>query len=644
VRAAGARIRTTLLQRLRRPAFALTRCRPPRAYTPPHLVERILRTRGAIEGERKLVTVVFCDLADSTPVAERLGAELMHEVMDRCIRLILEQVHRYEGTVNQFLGDGVMALFGAPLALEDAPRRAVVAALAIQRALEPLTRELRAPTASTSAWHRHPLPSVVGRIGDDLRRDHTGGGDTTNLADRLQKLAAPGSVLLSDTTRRAVEGWFELKDLGEFEVKGKAEPVRAFEALAERAVFDRIAVGAETGLTPLVGRERELDTLRDALASARDGRGQVVFLVGEAGLGKSRLLHEFRRTLAGTPHAWFEGRCASYAHATPFHPIADCLRHAFGLNEHDDEVEALAKIEAVEQSSGDALAWTLPFVRLLLSLPSGEPAVDRMDAATRRSETFRALRERMLRTAGSTLFVLVIEDLHWIDKASEEFLEFLTDSVPAERALVLLTHRPGYRHPFGDRSFHRRLSLQSLTERETERMASAVLEGRRVPAELQALLTRKAEGNPFFLEEVTRSLLEEGALRRSGDELELTRPSEDVRIPDRIQDVLMARLDRLDDTSKRALQIASVIGREFALRLLERIHETGATLGPVVDELRALELIYEKARHPELAYMFKHALTHDVAYESVLASRRRALHRGVADAIEELYRDRLAEH
>jgi class 3 adenylate cyclase/tetratricopeptide (TPR) repeat protein len=618
----------------------------PRAYTPPHLAERILRTRGAIEGERKLVTVVFCDLADSTAVSERLGPEAMHEVMDRCIRLILEQVHRYEGTVNQFLGDGVMALFGAPLALEDAPRRAVVAALAIQRALVSLRRELatRFGVDFRMRIGVNSGPVIVGRIGDDLRMDYTAVGDTTNLADRLQKLAPPGGVLISDATHGKVQGWFEMRDLGAFEVKGKAAPVRAFEALAERAVFDRVAVGAETGLTPLVGRERELDALRDALAAAREGRGQVVFLVGEAGLGKSRLLHEFRRGLTDVTHAWFEGRCASYARTTPFHPVTDCLRHAFGLNERDDEASALAKLEAVEQGAGDALAWTLPFVRQLLSLPSGDEAVDRMDAATRRSETFRALRERMLRTAGSTLFVLVIEDLHWIDKASEEFLEFLTDSVPAEHALVLLTHRPGYRHPFGDRSFHRRLSLQALTERETERMASAVLEARRVPAELRALLAHKAEGNPFFVEEVTRSLLEEGALRRAGDEVELTRPSEDVRIPDRIQDVLMARLDRLDDAAKRALQIASVIGREFALRLLERIHETGAPLGPVVDELRALELIYEKARYPELAYMFKHALTHDVAYESVLASRRRALHLGVAGAIEELYRDRLAEH
>ena len=618
----------------------------PRSYTPPHLAERILRTRGAIEGERKHVAVVFCDLADSTPVAERLGPEAMHELMDRCIRLILAEVHRYEGTVNQFLGDGVMALFGAPLALEDAPRRAVVAALAIQRALEPLRREVEARFGVDFRMRIgvNSGPVIVGRIGDDLRMDYTAVGDTTNLADRLQKLAPPGGVLVSDSVRRLVAGWFELRAVGPFEVKGKSTPVHAFEVLEERSARDRMAVAVEAGLTPLVGRERELEALRDALGAARAGRGQVVFLVGEAGLGKSRLLHELRRELSGTPHLWLEGRCASFARTTPFHPVADCLRHVFGLNERDDEATVLAKIEASERAAGDALAWTLPLLRQLLSLPSGDARVEAMDPATRRSETFRALRERMLRTSGSTLFVLVIEDLHWIDKASEEFLEYLTDSVPAERALILLTHRPGYRHPFGDRSFHRRLSLQTLSEGETAQMAAGVLGTARVPAALRERIAAKAEGNPFFVEEVVRSLLEDGSLRRVDAGIELARPLEELRIPDRIQDVLMARLDRLDDEAKHALQVASVIGREFALRLLERIHELGAEIGNVVEDLRALELIYEKTRHPELAYMFKHALTHDVAYESVLASRRRALHGIVARAIEELYRDRLAEH
>jgi len=616
----------------------------PDAYTPRHLAERILRTRSALEGERKHVTVLFCDVADSVPLAERLGPEGMHTLMDRAFRVILERVHGYEGTVNQFLGDGAMALFGAPLALEDAPRRAVSAALAIQRGLAPLGREVeeRFGIAFRMRIGIHAGPVVVGRIGDDLRMDYTAVGDTTNLAARLQAQAPPGGVLLSEAVARLATGFFDLEDAGALAVKGKAEPVRAFRALRERSGASRLE--AAERLTPLVGRERELGLLREAFDAARAGRGQAVFVVGEAGAGKSRLLHELRARLGDDAHLWLECRCASHAQSAAFHALADGLRRAFGIEEGDPDAAALAKIEAVERRRGGELAWTLPYVRLVLSLPSGDAEVDRLDAATRRSNTFGALRARLLRAAEERPLVLVVEDLHWIDRASEELMAYLLDSIPAARVLALLTHRPGYRHPFGDRSYHQRLVLQSLSEEETARMARHVLDGAEPPEELWRLVARKAEGNPFFVEEVLRSLLEEGALRRIDGRVELARDLDALEVPDRIQDVLMARLDRLPEEPKRALQTASVIGREFALRLLERIHEAGDRVAPMVEELRALELIYEKAVHPELAYMFKHALTHDVAYESVLRSRRRALHGIVAATIEELYRERLPEH
>jgi len=546
--------------------------------------------------------------------------------------------------VNQFLGDGVMALFGAPLALEDAPRRAVAAALALQRGLEPLRREVEARhgVAFRMRAGLHSGPVVVGKVGDDLRMDYTAVGDTTNLAARLQAEAPPGGVLLSEETARLVRGFFELEERGPFAVKGKADPVRAFVALRARPGASRIE-GAER-LTPLVARERELATLEEAFVAARDGRGQAVFVVGEAGTGKSRLLHEFRACLEGEAHLRVECRCASFARDAAFHALADGLRRGFGIEEGDDDAEAARKIEAGERALGGELAWTLPYLRLVLSLPSGDAEVDALDAATRRSRTFAALRARILRAAEDRPYVLVVEDLHWIDRASEELLGYVLDSIPAARVLAVLTYRPGYAHPFGDRSYHQRLSLQALSEQDTKRMAERVLECRELPEALWSLVARKAEGNPFFVEEVLRSLLEEGSLRREEGRVELARELEEIEVPDRIQDVLMARLDRLPEEPKRALQTASVIGREFALRLLERIHEAKERVGPVVEELRALELIHEKAIHPELAYMFKHALTHDVAYESVLESRRRALHGIVAATIEELYRDRLPEH
>ena len=618
--------------------------REPRAYTPAHLAERILRSRAALEGERKPVTVLFCDLADSTGVSAALGPEAMHEMMDRCFKIILEQVHRYEGTVNQFLGDGVMALFGAPLALEDGPRRAVTAALSIQRALLPWSERIEDEHGASFRMRIgiHAGPVVVGRIGDDLRMDYTAVGDTTILAHRLQEAALAGSVLVSETVANQVEGWFELDDLGPVEAKGLGA-VPAFRVARERVDGGRVEARAAAGLTPLVGRERALETLERAFGVVESGRGQVVFLVGEAGIGKSRLLYEFRERL-GDRARWVEGRCASYAGEFAFHPIADGLRRGFGIDDRDSDEAALAKIEAFEETIDRGLDWTLPFVRQILSLPSGDPEADALDPGTRRMETFRALRARVQRAAERSPFVLAIEDLHWIDRQSEEFLEFLGDAIPASRVLLLLTHRPGYRHPFGDRSYHERLLLQPLTRPEMDQMANSVLETEALPAELRQLIARKAEGNPFFVEEVTQSLLEDGSLVRRGNRIELARRLADISVPDSIHGVLQARLDRLPEAPKRALQLASVIGREFALRLLERIVEDGPTIGPVVDELRALELIYEKAAHPELAYMFKHALTHDVAYDSVLVTRRRALHKIVGIAIEELYRDRLAEH
>ena len=618
----------------------------PRDYTPRHLAQKILRDKAALEGERKHVTVLFADLADSTQLAEQLGPEDMHSLMDRAFQRILGRVHHYEGTVNQFTGDGVMALFGAPLALEDAPRRAVIAALAIHRELEALDAEVQQAHGRRFQMRIgiNTGPVVVGKIGDDLRMDYTAVGDTTNLAARLEQLCEAGGVVVSSSTRRLVEGFFDLRALEPTAVKGKAAAVQAFEVLAERAVSGRIEALTEAELTPFVGRDAEVESLIAAFESAREGRGQVAFLVGEAGIGKSRLLHEFRRRLGDTPHTWFEGRCASFARTTPFYSIIDGIRRGTGIDDRDDEATMSAKLAQAEAEAGGDLEWTLPFIRQLLSLPTGDAEVDALDAMTRRGEISRALQARFQRAASDAPLVLVIEDLHWIDAASEEFLSFLADSIQAARVLLIATHRPGYEQPFGDRSFHVRIPLQALSSRGMTEMVRLVLDADELPAGLQQLIAEKAEGNPLFIEEVVRSLVEEGTIGVEGGVPFLADDLARIHVPDRIQDVLMARLDRLAEGPKHAIQIASVIGREFALRLLERITEVGDGLDSIVGELRALELIYEKASHPELAYMFKHALTHDVAYESVLVQRRKTLHRIVGTAIEELYSDRLPEH
>ncbi len=618
----------------------------PASYTPATLAARIRASGAALEGERKLVTVLFADVVGSTAIAEHLDPEQMRTLMDRCFGHMLDAVHRFEGTVNQFTGDGILALFGAPLALEDAPRRAVQAALAIQRALARGGDDLRA-MGGVSLEVRIGIHSglvVFGRIGNDLRVEYTAIGDTMNVAARLQTLAAPGAVAISDATYRLAGPFFEVRDLGTHVVKGRTDPVHVYEVLGERPTASTLDVLTARGLTPLAGRGRELAALAEAFAAAEARQGKVVFVVGEAGIGKSRLLHEFRSCLTATPHTWVEGRCTSYGRSAAFLPIIDMWRRGLGIEDHDDERTAAGKVDSAIEAFGEAVAWTKPFVRLLLSLPANDAAADALDAVSRRAETFRALKTLTLCAAERRPVVMLIEDLHWIDAASEEFLAFLADAVPATRLLLVLTHRQGHRLPFGDRSYHVRIALGALAERDMTAMAEAIVGGAALPPDLAAFLARKAEGNPLFVEELTKSLLEEGILQRDGDRLVMTRPLADIAVPDSIHGVLMARLDRLEHAPKQALQLASVIGREFALRLLGRVIEAGEHVTALVGELRSLELIYEKTAYPELAYMFKHALTHDVAYESILLQRRRELHQMIGCAIEELYADRLAEH
>jgi DNA-binding NtrC family response regulator/tetratricopeptide (TPR) repeat protein len=541
---------------------------------------------------------------------------------------IEDHVAGFGGVVLARSPSRLTAAFGIPRALEQLPQRAVQAALAIRR----LLGDAGEPRPDIRMAVHLGAVQVDTRAADPTAR-LLAVGDAVALPERLLGHAAAGEILVSAPIARRVEATCDLR----------SRPLR----MGEIDVLEAWAVGDQRtralGETRFVGRERELGQLRESFESARTGNGQVVFVVGEAGLGKSRLLGELRLRLDDTPHLWLEGRCASYGTTTAFLPIVDALRRFLAIDDHDDEADARGKVDRAVAALGDDLVWTLPFVRHVLALDPGDAALAALDSASRRSETFRALKAITLRLAERQPLVLVVEDLHWIDPASEEFLAFIADVVPTTRALLVCSHRPGYRHPFGDRSYHVRVTLRALSAAEIADLTGSLLGDAAVPAEVRALIAGKAEGNPFFVEEMTRSLLEDGTLRRENGHVVLTRALADVWVPGTIQDVLVARLDRLADEARRAIQVASVIGREFALRLLERISEAGGHIHTHVEELRALELIYEKAQHPELAYMFKHALTHDVAYESVLHDRRRTLHRTIGLAIEELYADRLAE-
>ena len=585
-------------------------------------------------------------MAGFTTLAEKLDPEEVHQIIDRCFELITAEVHRFEGTINQYTGDGVMALFGAPVAHEDSPRRAVHAALGMQRALRAYGEELQ-EQRGLALQMRLGLNTglvVVGKIGDDLRMDYTAVGDTTNLAARLQQMARPGSVLVSEATHRAVGGFFETLDLGEMPVRGHT-PVRAFEVLRPRGRRMRFDVAVERGLTPLIGRERELGLLLDRFSEVKAGRGQVVFITGEAGIGKSRLVLECRHALvaAGDMVTWLEGRCISFGESIPFLPIIDQLRENFGIQEFDGEPEIIAKIEHSMRRMGEVEVH-IPAIRYLLSVDPGDPAFAAMEAVARRRKIFDAVRTLTLRGARLRPLVLVVEDLHWIDTSSEEFLISLMDAVAAVPLLLILTYRVEYTSPFGSRSFYTTLTLHSLSQAETAVMASRVLGTAQFPQELHTAIMQKAEGVPLFIEEVTKTLLDLGVLQQENGDYRLVKSLDEVRVPDTIQGIIMARLDRLGEDGKRTVQLASVIGRQFLVRLLERIAGLTGQLEGLLQELKTLEIIYELGLLPEPAYIFKHAVIQDVAYHSLLIQRRKELHRAVGYAIEELYPDRLVNH
>jgi len=625
-------------------ATAEPRFTSPESYTPKHLAEKILTSKAALEGERKQVTVLFVDVSGFTSLSERLDPEEVHRLMSRAFDLMLAEVHRYEGTVNQFLGDGIMALFGAPIAHEDHARRAVHAALGITRVLDEYRQEL-APRGITFRV-RQGLNTglvVVGSIGSDLRMDYTAVGDTTNVAARLQQAAEPGRVTMSDATHRLVRGYFDVRPVGEMHLKGRDQPVVAWEVQAAHGGRTRLELETPRGLTPFVGRDRELGVLLDTFARAEAGNGQVVFVVGEPGIGKSRLLFELREHL-GERGTWQEGHCLSFGRAMAFHPFVDLIRRWFAIEESDDELATVAKIERGLRDLGEDLLAVSPYLRALVSIDPGDAEVRAMNPAERRGETLEGLRRMLVRAAERWPLVLVVEDLHWIDSASEGFLISLADSVPALRALLVFTYRPGYPSSFGERSYFTRIAPAILSADDSARMAAAVLASGALPDELRRVIEGKAEGNPFYIEEVVKSLEESGALRRDAGRLVLAGGPGALAIPGTIHDVIAARIDRLAEPPKRALQVAAVVGREFTRRLVDRLADARERTDESLRELTVLELIHERRRYPELAYMFKHALTQDVAYGTLLMQRRAELHGLVGRAIEELYADRLAEH
>ena len=628
------------------PAAIPTPARVPVAAIPTHLAEKILTTRHALEGERKQVTVLFADLKDSTELIRGLDPEAAQQLLDPAIHRMMAAVHRFEGTVNQVLGDGIMALFGAPIAHEDHALRACYAALAMQVAMRVYTEEVRR-TRGLELRMRVGLNSgevVVRAIGNDLHMDYSAVGETTHLAARMEQLATPGSTRLTAATLRLVEGLVQVTALGPVPVKGLEEPIEVFELVGASAVRRRLQAAAARGLTPFVGRQRELEAFQQTLAQAQTGHGQVVALVGEAGVGKSRLVYESVHSHRTQGWRVLESASVSYGKATPYFPVIDLLKRYCRVDDGDDARTIRAKVTGQVLTLAETLQDTLPALLALLdAVPDDSPFLH-LDPLQRRQRTLDGLKRVLLRESQVQPLLLVFEDLHWIDTETQALLDSLVESLPTARLLLLVNYRPEYQHGWGSKTYYTQLRLDPLPPANADEFLHALLGDDPSLAALKPLLIARTAGNPFFLEESVRTLVETGVLVGEPGAYRLAQALPTIQVPATVHAVLAARIDRLPPEDKRLLQTTAVIGTDVPFALLEAIADLPEeALHRGLAHLQAAEFLYETRLFPAPEYTFKHALTHEVAYNSLLLERRRGLHARIVEALESLAPERAAE-
>jgi class 3 adenylate cyclase/tetratricopeptide (TPR) repeat protein len=618
--------------------------RPSLAYTPAYLAEKILTSRSALEGERKLVTVLFADLRGSTELLADRDPEDARQLLDPVLERMMEAVHRYEGTVNQVMGDGIMALFGAPIAHEDHAVRACYAALRMQETVKRYAAEVQR-TQGVPIHIRVGLNAgevVVRAIGSDLHMDYTAVGQTTHLAARMEQMAMPGSILITAAVLALAEGFIEVKPLGPVPVKGLAIPVEVYEVVDVGPVRTRLQAAVARGLTRFVGRDPELNTLKQALARAGSGHGQVVALVGEAGVGKSRLVYEFLHAQHTRGWLVLTSNSVSYGKATPYLPVLDLLKGYCGIDSRDDLRRRREKVVGKVLGLDEALRPTLPAILALLEVPVDEPQWQTLDPLQRRQRTLEAIKRLLLRESQVQPLLLVCEDLHWIDTETQALLDSLVESLPTAQFLLLVNYRPEYQHGWGSKTYYTQLRLDPLPPVSAQALLQALLGDDASLAPLTPLLIARTEGNPFFLEESVRTLVETGILVGEPGAYHLAQSLDTLHIPATVQAVLAARIDRLPSEEKRLLQTAAVIGTEVPLLVLQAIAELPeAELHRGLAHLQAAEFLYETQLFPDQAYTFKHALTHEVAYGSLLHERRRLLHARIVEALERLAPERL---
>ncbi len=615
----------------------------PKSYIPKHLAEKILLSRSGIEGERKQVTVLFADLKGSL---EMLGddPEAARRLLDPVLDLMLDAVHHYEGTVNQIMGDGIMALFGAPIAHEDHALRACYAAMRMQASVKKHSERMR-QSEGVLLQVRIGLNSgevVVRTISNDLHMDYSAVGQTTHVAARIEQLAPPGSILLSASTHRLVEGYIRAASLGPVCIRGMSEQQEIIEILGAGAARTRLQVAALRGLTRFIGRDTELTYLERALRDTTKGRGQVISIIGEAGVGKSRLIHEFTHSQTAKSCLILEAPSVSYGRTTSYLPVIGLLKSYFRISEHDAHREMQEKVTGKLLTLDATLSPHITPILALLDVPIDGGGWDLLDPPQRRQSTLNAVKRLLLRESQEQPLIVAFEDLHWIDRETEALLNGLIDALASTRILLLLSYRPEYQHRWGSKAVYSQLRLDSLPSP----IATALVEDLLGPhASLKPLIEMLVpRGNPFFLEETVRSLVETGALSGLRGAYHLTRPVQDLEVPSTVQTILAARIDRLTPAQKRVLQAASVIGKDVPYALLAAVLGPTETLRHDLSDLQEAEFLFEVQIFPDLEYTFKHSLTHEVTYNSQLRDRRRQLHSQIFHSIRKVYSDRLAEH
>jgi class 3 adenylate cyclase len=611
--------------------------RAPRDYTPRHLAEKILQSKSALEGERKQVTVLFADVKGSMELAEKLDPEEWHAILERFFQILSEGVHRFEGTVNQYTGDGIMALFGAPIAHEDHAQRACYAALWLRDALREHADQLRVDRGLSFSV-RMGLNSgevVVGKIGDDLRMDYTAQGHTVGLAARMQQLAEPGKALLAGRTIERAEGYFALRDLGETKVTGLETPVRVAELEGVGRMRTRFDRSRARGLSRFVGRDEELERLEAALARSLAGDGQVVGVVAEAGAGKSRLCHELAERCRARGILVRSGAGVPHGRSLPLEPLLEFYREIYGIVPEDTDALARQKIAGLIAQVAPEELGALPLLFEFMRVPDPARPVAEQTADERMRAILEILRRLTAARSRREPALLVFEDLHWIDPQTEEFVEGIVDAVAGTRTLFVANFRPEYRAAWMGRTHYQQLPLRPLDAEAATTLLADWLGPDPSLAGLAERIRERTGGNPFFMEEVIQAEIDAGQLVGTRGRFRLARPVASIEVPASVQSLLAARIDRLDEGTKRLLQTAAVIGDGFAEPLLAQVSGSGPEA--LRGSLRALvqgEFLYEQSLYPELEYAFKHPLTREVAYGSLLRERRRELHGRTAEAIE----------